>query len=84
MNREQMELGLETRAASPRPPATLAGRRSRRFGVARWWFARMREVACAARDWEQNPWGPNDQIRLPLTNPPTRFDRVRAKPLATI
>lgn len=52
-------------------------RRPGRTGAARWWFARMREAVRTARDWPvaEEPVGATEQIALPLTTPPTRFER---------
>lgn len=53
---EQMELTLEAtgrarRSAAPSPAALTPPRRSRRYTVSRWWFARMREAVREANEW---------------------------------
>lgn len=66
--RDQMELSFEAKPRRACVPARPMAPRPRRASVARWWFSRMREVVCAAGVWPQpaSPWGPAEQIPLPL------------------
>jgi hypothetical protein len=68
INRDQMELSFEAKPRRACVPARALAPRPRRFGVARWWFNRMREAVCAAEVWPQTSatWGPAEQIPLPL------------------
>ena len=72
----QLELGLRAPAAG-RPRRVV---RARRYAVARWWFARMRETVRSTREWNggevRRPG--TEQALLTLTQSPTRFEGRRA------
>jgi hypothetical protein len=58
--KEQMELGLETRALRLRRRAKKPTRR------AGWWFGQMRRVVDRAIDWSPRPVPPANQVYLAL------------------
>lgn len=72
----QLELGL--RATPPARPRRVV--KTRRYAVARWWFAQMRETVRATREWSANETRRTgtDQALLTLPMPPTRFEGRRA------
>lgn len=72
----QMELGLRSVTAA-RPRRVI---QTRRYAVARWWFARMRETVRTAGEWEggEGRLVSGAQGALPLAQAPTRHAGRRA------
>jgi hypothetical protein len=72
----QLELGLRAPAGG-RPKRVV---RARRYAVARWWFARMRETVRSTREWNGSEvrGSGTEQALLTLTQPATRFEGRRA------
>lgn len=72
---EVAQLELSLRAVPADRPRRVV--KTRRYAVARWWFAKMRETVRSTREWDgreaRNPGG--EQALLTLTQPPTRFER---------
>ncbi len=71
---EQLELRFD-RPCRVTQPRAACRRGPQRFRVARWWFSRMRDAVRMARDWQpaQVPWGPAEQVPLPLAAGPRRW-----------
>lgn len=72
----QLELGLRA-SAGGRPRRVV---RARRYAVARWWFARMRETVRSTREWNGSEvrGSGTEQALLTLSQSPTRFEGRRA------
>ncbi len=72
----QLEFGL--RGTPPERPRRVL--KTRRYAVARWWFARMRETVRSTQEWDgTKTWrGSVQQEALALSQPPTRLGERRA------